>query len=202
MKPVLIVENNANPLKENVQVSSGKKDYILGGIFREFGVKNRNERIYTADKFIPCLNELNERITNMGVVYGEFDHPDVFDTSLSRASHIITKANFVKESNRVEGEIKLLNTYWGKEAKSLVDDGCPVFVSSRAAGITESDGTVTLKKLFTYDIVADPGFASARMKSINESLGFNTNDTTNFRIYEMSDESKINELFKIGRAHV
>jgi hypothetical protein len=197
MKPILIVENNSNPLVENVQVSGGSKDYVLGGIFTEFGIKNRNERIYTADKFIPCLQELNERINNMGVVYGEFDHPDVFDTSLARASHTIRKAHYVKEHNRVEGEIKLLSTYWGKEAKALVDDGCPVFVSSRAAGITESDGTVTLKKLFTYDIVADPGFASARMKSINESFGFT--EQNNFRIYEMSDESKINELFNMNK---
>ena len=197
MKPILIVENNTNPLKENVKISGGKKEYVLGGIFTEFGVKNRNERIYTADKFIPCLKELNERIQTMGVVYGEFDHPDVFDTSLSRASHIIRKAFYVKEGNRVDGEIKLLNTYWGKEAKSLVDDGCPVFVSSRAAGVTESDGTVTLKKLFTYDIVADPGFSSARMRSINESVGFS--NKSNFRIYEMSDESKINELFNMNR---
>ena len=198
MKPVLIIENSTNSLiRENN--GSQKKDYILGGTFTEFGVKNRNERIYTADKFLPALDELNERMSSLGVVYGEFDHPDVFDTSLSRASHIITKANYVKESNLVNGEIRLLNTYWGKEAKALVDDGCPVFVSSRAAGITESDGTVSLKKLFTYDIVADPGFASAKMsvKNINESLGYNEN--SNFRIYEMSDESKINQLFDMNK---
>jgi hypothetical protein len=197
-KPVLIVENTTSPLKVNESTQSGnKKDYILGGIFTEFGVKNRNERIYTADKFIPCLDELNERINTMGVVYGEFDHPDVFDTSLSRSSHLILGASYVKESNRVDGKIKLLSTYWGKEAKSLVDDGCPIFVSSRAAGITESDGTVTLKKLFTYDIVADPGFASARMSSINESFGYSNN--SNFRIYEVSNESKINELFNMNK---
>ena len=198
MKPVLIIENSQNSLiRENN--GSTKKDYILGGTFTEFGVKNRNERIYTADKFIPALDELNERMNSLGVVYGEFDHPDVFDTSLSRASHIITKANYIKESNLVSGEIRLLNTYWGKEAKALVDDGCPVFVSSRAAGITESDGTVSLKKLFTYDIVADPGFASAKMsvRNINESLGYNEN--SNFRIYEMSDESKINQLFDMNK---
>jgi hypothetical protein len=197
MKPVLIVENNANSLiREN---NAASKDYIMGGIFTEFGVKNRNERIYTADKFLPCLEEMNDRMNSFGTVYGEFDHPDVFDTSLSRASHIITKAEYVKESNRVEGEIRLLSTYWGKEAKALVNDGCPVFVSSRAAGITESDGTVTLKKLFTYDIVADPGFASAKMsvKVLNESCGYSNN--TNFRIYEMSDESKINELFNMNK---
>jgi hypothetical protein len=163
-------------------------------------VKNRNERIYTADRFLPALDELNERMSSLGAVYGEFDHPDVFDTSLARASHVITKAQYVKEQNIVAGEIRLLSTYWGKEAKALVDDGCPVFVSSRAAGITESDGSVSLKKLFTYDIVADPGFASAKMsvKVLNESLGY-TNPKSNFRIYEMSDESKINELFNMNR---
>jgi hypothetical protein len=198
MKPVLIVENSTSSLiKEN---SSDKKDYILGGTFTEFGVKNRNERIYTADKFLPALEEMNERMNSLGAVYGEFDHPDVFDTSLSRASHIITKAHYMKEQNLVSGEIRLLSTYWGREAKALVDDGCPVFVSSRAAGITESDGSVSLKKLFTYDIVADPGFASAKMsvKVLNESLGY-TDPKSNFRIYEMSDESKINELFNMNK---
>jgi len=197
MKPVLIVENSTNSL---IKESAAKNDYILGGIFTEFGVKNRNERIYTANKFLPALQEMNERMSGLGAVYGEFDHPDVFDTSLSRASHIITKANYVAESNHVAGEIRLLSTYWGREAKALVDDGCPVFVSSRAAGITESDGTVSLKKLFTYDIVADPGFASAKMsvKVLNESLGYN-NPQSNFRIYEMSDESKINDLFNMNK---
>ena len=197
MKSVLIVENMTNPLSVNENDSQHDK-YILGGIFTEFDIKNRNDRVYTAERFLPCLNELNERMNDFGVVYGEFDHPDVFDTSLSRSSHVIRKASYVKESNRVEGEIRLLNTYWGKEAKALVNDGCPIFVSSRAAGVTESDGTVTLKKLFTYDIVADPGFASAKMtmKTLNESLGYN--NKANFRIYEMSDDSKINDLFNMN----
>ena len=195
MKPVLIVENSTSSL---IRENSSKKEYVMGGTFTEFGIKNRNERIYTADKFLPALDELKERMNTLGAVYGEFDHPDVFDTSLARASHIIEKVNYVKHSNKVEGEIRLLTTYWGREARALVDDGCPVFVSSRAAGVTESDGSVSLKKLFTYDIVADPGFASARMsvKPLNESLGFSKN--TNFRIYEMSDESKINELFNMN----
>jgi hypothetical protein len=202
MKPVLIVENSTSSLIR--ESASTNKEYVLGGTFTEFGIKNRNERIYQAEKFLPALQEMNERMSSLGVVYGEFDHPDVFDTSLSRASHIITKAEFVTEKNIVAGEIKLLSTYWGKEAKSLVDDGCPVFVSSRAAGITESDGSVSLKKLFTYDIVADPGFASAKMsvRVLNESLGFCPEgqiEKNNFRIYELSDESKINELFNMNK---
>ena len=197
MKPVMIIENNNNPLSLNEDVfnSGGKKSYLLGGIFTEFDIKNRNERVYTAPKFLPCLEELNNRISNMGV-YGEFDHPDVFDTSLQRASHIVKEATFNREANRVEGKIQLLSTFWGKEARALVEDQCPIFVSSRAAGVTENDGTVTLKKLFTYDIVADPGFGSAKMNSINESLKLPTN--TNYRIYEMSDESKINDIFNMN----
>jgi hypothetical protein len=132
-------------------------------------------------------------------VYGEFDHPDVFDTSLTRVSHLIHSASFNESKNRVDGSIRLLNTPNGKTAKELVLDGCPLFVSSRAAGVTESDGTVTVKKLFTYDAVADPGFASAKMNLnvINESLGFN--ESVNLRIVDMSKESKINELFDMNK---
>ena len=200
MKPVLIIENSTSSLIREFVDGSKKKDYVMNGIFTEFDLKNRNERIYKADKYLPALAELNERMATLGVVYGEYDHPDVFDTSLSRASHIIKKAEYLKERNLVHGEIRLLNTYWGKEAKALVDDECPLFVSSRAAGITESDGSVSLKKLFTFDLVADPGFSSAKMSivSLNESLGY-TNPKSNFRIYEMSDESKINELFNMNK---
>jgi len=201
IKNVLIVENSINGLKKvNESLApSGKKQYILGGIFTEFNVKNRNDRIYQADKFLPHLKELLERKKTLGVVYGEFDHPDVFDTSLARVSHTVEDARYIKESNRIDGEIKLLNTHWGKEAQSLVDDGCPIFVSSRAAGVTESNNEVTLKKLFTYDAVADPGFSSAKMelRTINESLGFN--ESANFRIYDISDESKINDLFNMDK---
>ena len=202
-KHVLIVENNTNglTLNESVKVEkdkNGNRIYRLSGIFTEFDVTNRNDRVYTSDKFLPHLNELVERKNTLGAVYGEFDHPDVFDTSLQRISHTIEKVYFNQNENRVDGEIRLLNTRWGKEAKALVEDNCPIFVSSRAAGITESDGTVTVKKLFTYDCVADPGFGSARMEVMNESLGFNTQNT-NFRIFDVSDESKINELFKMNQ---
>jgi preprotein translocase subunit YajC len=198
LKPVLIVENCTVGLTKKLdeRLTGERKDYILSGTFTEFNIKNRNDRVYTAPKFVPHVNELLERKKLLGVIYGEFDHPDVFDTSLKRVSHTIESITYNQERNIVEGSIRLLNTQWGKEAKALVDDNCPIFVSSRAAGITESNGEVTVKKLFTYDAVADPGFSSARM-SLNESLGF-TNESVNFRIYEVTDESKINQLFTMN----
>jgi len=201
MKNVIIIDNNLSGLEKINEVVSRKGNihYIMKGIFTEFQIKNRNERIYTPEKFLPHLSELLERKNLLKVVYGEFDHPDVFDTSLTRISHTIHNAWYVKEPNRVDGEIKLTNTFYGKEAQSLVDDDLPLFVSSRAAGVTESNGEVTVKKLFTYDCVADPGFSSARMelKSMNESLGFNEN--LNFRVFDISEESKINEMFNMEK---
>ncbi len=223
MKPVLIIENSNERLKvnESATVSTGHSRVVLEGIFTEFDIKNRNERIYTSTEFVPHVHEMMER-KNWGVIYGEFDHPDVFDISMKYVSHTIESASFNKDKNRIDGEIRLLNTQWGKEAKAIIDDGCPLFVSSRAAGVTESNGLVKLKKLFTYDIVADPGFVSAKMsiKSLNESCGF-TNDT-NFKIYEadkdsigkltdkfdkasntkifdLSDTEKTNELFNMNK---
>ena len=200
MKPVLVVENSLSGLVLNESASAIKSDkIILEGVFTEFDVRNRNDRIYTKDRFLPHLQDLQERKKAMGVIYGEFDHPDVFDTALSRVSHTIESINFNEKENRIDGSIRLLNTHYGKEARALVLDGFPIFVSSRAAGVTESNGTVTIKKLFTYDAVADPGFASTRMniKVLNESLGY-TNESANFRIFDMSDESKINELYEMN----
>src|SRR6185369_15779332 len=134
---------------------------------------------------------------------------------LSRVSHVVENAWFDQANNRVKGQIVLLDTHWGKEAKAIVNEGYPVFVSSRAAGITDAAGHVELKKLFTYDCVADPGFASAKMtmKSINESLvdidnktvgvfeadskTINRIETKFSKIFDLTDETKTNELFNM-----
>lgn len=195
MKPVLIIENSNNGLKLN-ESSKIKDKYILTGEFTAFGVRNRNERVYTAEDFVPHLESMMSK-REWGVIYGEFDHPDSFDVSMKYVSHTIESAVYNKDRNAVDGEIRLLNTTYGKDAKAIVDDGLPLFVSSRAAGITESNGSVKLKQLFTYDIVADPGFSSARMsiKTINESLGIKSN---NKAIIEASKEqlSLLNEKYE------
>ena len=197
MKNVLIIENSANSLKLiNESVENKESKYEFGGIFTQLDVLNRNERIYNEDGFLPALQELKERMTQM-TVFGELDHPENFETSLTKSSHMIRTIDYIKEKKEVYGTIKLLSTTPGKEARAITNDGFPLFVSSRAAGVTESNGHVSLKKLFTYDLVAEAGFASARMSSINESCGYSNN--TNFRIFEMSDSSKINDIFNMNK---
>jgi len=181
----MIVENND---KQIVQSETKSKKFILEGIFTEFDIENRNKRIYTAENFVPVMNStLLAKKEKLGVVYGEFDHPDVFDVSGRNASHVIESLTYNKAHNRVDGSICMLNTRHGKDARSIIEDGHPLFVSSRAAGVTDSYGRVELKELYTYDIVLDPGFASARINPINESLGYGCDQNTYYRIYEMND---------------
>lgn len=192
MKHVLIVEKAQEKLiNESSVTGSGKM--LLNGIFTEFDVENRNKRFYNASNFIPCMNVLLEKKRRLGVVYGEFDHPDVFDIAGKNISHAIESLTHNEEANRVDGSIALLSNHWGKQARAIIEDGYPLFVSSRAAGVTDGSGNVMLKELFTYDIVVDPGFESARV-SVNESFGYTSGEDIPYRIYEMND-SNVNKLF-------
>jgi len=187
-KHVLIVENAGSSLSIN-ESTKGAPKLKLDGKFTEFDIQNRNKRMYTAEKFLPCMNAMLEKKKTLGVLYGEYDHPDVFDVTCKNLSHVIDSLVHNEKSNCIDGEITLLNNSWGKEARSIIEDNYPLFVSSRAAGVTDDNGVVHLKELFTYDIVADPGFASAKVTPtlVNEKLGFKVDDTVPYRIYEMSD---------------
>ena len=66
----------------------------------------------------------------------------------------------------------MLDTPAGQIAKRLVDAGVPLSISSRAAGNVGPDKKVQIKKIFTYDLVADPGFQDAQLERVYESAGF------------------------------
>ncbi len=196
-KHVMIVENSPGTLAINESMGKASSKLTLDGKFTEFDIENRNKRMYTAEKFIPYMNLLLEKKKTLGVLYGEYDHPDVFDITCKNLSHAIINLSHNESSNCVDGVIELLPNHWGREARSIIEGGYPLFVSSRAAGVTDERGIVHLKELFTYDLVADPGFASARVmpKLVNESLGYGApTDEVPYRIYEI-DEAHVNALF-------
>jgi hypothetical protein len=169
-KDLLIVEMSSKALS----VADGKsKEYVLEGIFGEIDVKNKNQRIYSEDEYVPQIESLQNKIKS-GKLLGELDHPSQFDVSLKNVSHIIEDLYYEKETKQVKGRIRLLDTDAGRQAKALVDAGVPLQISSRAAGAVESNGKVKIKQLFTYDLVADPGFENAELKRVNESYGFNS----------------------------
>jgi hypothetical protein len=185
-KDLLIVEMSSSKL--NVDTNENK-DYILEGVFGQIDQKNRNNRIYTEDEYVPQIKTLQEKIKSSKLL-GELDHPTQFDTSLKNVSHIVEELYYDKQSKEVRGKIRLLDTDAGRQAKALVDSGVPLQISSRAAGAVESNGKVKIKQLFTYDLVADPGFENAELKRVNESYGFSNNE--GLFIYEMKGNNNEN----------
>ena len=154
-------------------------DYVLEGIAAVFQKENNNNRIYEESEYLPHLSYLKDKISQNRLV-GELDHPEKFDVSLKNISHIITDLNYDKNNKVIRIKVKLLDTPAGQIAKKLVDAGVPISISSRAAGNVGADKKVQIKKIFTYDLVADPGFQDAQLERVYESAGFDDIEFKNF----------------------
>ena len=170
---------------ENLAVDKKDNEYVLEGVFAQFGVENNNHRIYEEKEYLPHLDYLKKKIDENRLL-GELDHPDKFDISLSKVSHLIEEVKYDPKKRQIVGRIKLLDTPSGQIAKNLVDTGVPISISSRAAGVVGENKKVQIKRIFTYDLVADPGFENARLNKINESLGFGEDD--NVLVYDVTKE--------------
>ena len=189
-KKLLIVERSNAPLNYTVEQALNENNehsdsIVLTGLFTSFNTKNRNGRIYESADFLPHVEALREQIESKRLL-GELDHPHGFEISLGNVSHVVESLEFDPQQNAIVGKIRLLNTTAGKEAQALVRDGIPLNISSRAAGTVDESGHVKLQQLFTYDLVADPGFANAQLKRVNESYGFGDDD--NIDIYDVSED--------------
>lgn len=198
-KRVLVVERSGSDISysnETVTNNLGKQEesIVLTGIFTTFNQKNRNGRIYESADFLPHIEALKESIKNHTLL-GELDHPHGFEISLTNASHVIESLDYDPQRNVVVGKIRLLNTAKGKDAQALVRDGIPLHISSRAAGTVDESGHVKLQQLFTYDLVADPGFANAVLSRVNEGVDSNPISDESRRILtEMKEKyEKLNE---------
>jgi len=208
---VLVLEKSS----QNLKTEKTGNDYFLEGIAAVFGKENSNQRIYEEKEYLPHLEYLKEKINQKRLV-GEFDHPKEFDVSLKNISHLVEELNYDQKDRTLRIKVRLLDTPAGKIAKSLVDAGIPVSISSRAAGNVLENKKVQIKKIFTYDLVADPGFENAQLDRVYESFGVNMNEKnktesvlnglplinesfglendSNFKIYRIKDQEKIQKL--------
>ena len=176
-KKLLIVERCDANLSQHTEDDDS---IVLEGVFTTFNQKNRNGRIYESADFLPHVANLQGAIASRSLL-GELDHPHNFETSLANASHVVESLKFDEQQNAIVGRIKLLHTSRGMDARALVKDGIPLHISSRAAGTVDESGRVRLQQLFTYDLVAEPGFANAVLTRVNEGVEVNP----------ISDESKV-----------
>lgn len=185
---LFILEKQNTNLEVSKSDSGSGEDYILKGIAAQFGKENNNNRIYEEGEYLPHLDYLKDKISQKRLV-GELDHPEKFDVSLKNISHMIEELVYDKEGRVLNIKVRLLDTPAGQIARKLVDAGIPLSISSRAAGNVGADKKVQIKKIFTYDLVADPGFQDAQLERVYESAGFNS-----FQIEERSKKSILNSL--------
>ena len=187
---VMIVERSNSRLN----ISKSDDGYMLEGIAAVFGEENNNQRIYEEKEYLPHLDYLKKKIAKRGLM-GELDHPEKFDVMLKNASHIVESLDYDAANRQLKIKVRLLDTPNGRIAKNLVDADIPISISSRAAGIVENDKTVKIKRIFTYDLVADPGFDNAQLTRVNENLGYGNLD--NVGIYDISkNEDLYNNYIK------
>lgn len=171
-KVLLILERSST----NLTVDKESGDYVLEGVFAQFGVENNNKRIYEEKEYLPHLDYLKKKIAENRLM-GELDHPDKFEVSLDKVSHIIESLDYDSKSRQIKGRVRVLDTPSGKIARSLIDSNVPISISSRAAGTVSESKKVNIKRIFTYDLVADPGFNEAQLERVNESFGLDSDDS-------------------------
>ena len=149
----------------------GKKNYFIEGIFLQAELKNRNGRMYPQKTLASEVAKYDESYIKSGRALGELGHPDGPSINLDRVSHKIESLK--EDGNNFIGRAKILDTPNGKIAKSLLDEGVRLGVSSRGMGSIkkESDCNIVCDDFMlatAADIVADPSAPDAFVNGIME----------------------------------
>ena len=160
---------------ENVEViTEGKgadKKLYIEGVFLQSEIKNRNGRMYPFSVLEKEVNRYNEEYVKTSRALGELGHPDGPTVNLDRVSHRITSLK--SEGNNFIGRAQIMNTPMGNIAKSLLEDGVKLGVSSRGMGSIDrrEDMGVVMDDFMlatAADIVADPSAPDAFVNGIME----------------------------------
>lgn len=153
-------------------VEGGKKNYYIEGIFMQTNLKNRNGRVYPKGNVQEEVQRyINERVETKNA-FGELGHPEGPTINLDRVSHMIVSLK--ENGDNYDGKAKLMDTPMGKIAKSLLDEGAKLGVSSRGVGtVVSRAGLNEVQKDFRLatpaDIVADPSAPDAFVRGLMEN---------------------------------
>jgi hypothetical protein len=166
----LITETIEN-IKVITEERGGKKNMYIEGVFLQADLKNRNGRMYPLQTLSREVSQYNENYVKKGRALGELGHPDSPTINLDRVSHKIV--SLAAEGSNFIGKAQILETPMGKIAKSLLESGVTLGVSSRGIGsIEEKNGINVVKDDFMLstaaDIVADPSAPDAFVQGIME----------------------------------
>ena len=166
-----LITEQIEPVEILVEEKDGKKDTYIKGVFLQTEITNRNGRMYKFGTMNREVQKYNEDFIKRGRALGELGHPDGPTINLDRVSHKIVELQ--PEGHNFIGKAKLLETPMGKIAKSLLEEGVQLGVSSRGLGSLKKENAVSVVAddfvLSTAaDIVADPSAPDAFVEGIME----------------------------------
>jgi hypothetical protein len=166
-----LIAEEINTVDFLCEEKEGKKNYFIEGIFLQAELKNRNNRMYPLKTLSKEVAKYDENYIQKGRALGELGHPDGPSINLDRVSHKIMSLK--EDGNNFIGRAKLLDTPMGKVAKSLLDEGVKLGVSSRGMGSIrkEENCNVVMDDFMlatAADIVADPSAPDAFVDGIME----------------------------------
>lgn len=152
--------------------ASGSKNYYIQGPFMQWGVPNRNGRLYPKEVMESAVQKYVEELVDKNRAVGTLGHEDSPKISENKISHIVKELKF--EGNDVWGKAKVLETAAGKELKALIEGGVSFGCSSRALGsLKEENGVKIVQPDFTIacvDAVLQPSGISCWVDGIMEGV--------------------------------
>ena len=164
-------EQNLEVLTEQDE-KSGKKKYIIEGIFMQAEQKNRNGRIYPKPVMEKALGKYNSEQVSKGRAVGELNHPEGPTVNLDKVSHKIESLKW--KGNDVVGKATILETPMGKIVQGLLDGGVNLGVSTRGMGSLKNGSNAMVVQpdfmLNAVDIVQDPSAPSAFVNGVMEGV--------------------------------
>lgn len=168
MKLIKEITESVNYLTEE---KDGKKSLFIEGPFLVSERTNKNGRMYKEETLRKEVNRYTEEYINKNRAFGELGHPDTPSINLDRVCMMTTGLR--QEGNVWIGKAKILETPMGNIARSLIDGGAQLGVSSRGMGSLKSINGVNIVQDDFYlataaDIVADPSAPGAFVQGIME----------------------------------
>ena len=167
-----LITEEISSVKFITEGKGAKKKMYIEGVFLQGEIKNRNGRMYPVSTLAKEVGRYNESFVKKGRAVGELGHPDGPTVNLDRVSHKIVSLE--QKGNNFIGKAQLLETPMGQIAKSLINEGVTLGVSSRGIGTLKEDrnGIKVVGEDFQLataaDIVADPSAPDAFVNGIME----------------------------------
>ena len=147
-----LITEEVSEVKFITEGKGADKKMFIEGIFLQGDICNRNGRMYPMETLSKEVTRYTEAFINKGRALGELGHPDGPTVNLDRVSHKIVSLE--QDGTNFKGKAQLLETPMGKIARSLLDSGVCLGVSSRGVGSLQmtNEGHKVVGKDFMLEI--------------------------------------------------